>query len=302
MSRPLIQPPARPLIWLALDGVGHPQDAPPGSVWDTALPTLRPLVDAGLTLDAALGVPGLPQSGTGQACWLTGQDAVRLMGEHFGPQPGPTLRRLLDQWSLPVRLGRAGGRVALANFYPPAYFAAQAEQASRGRSRAGCFPHSVLSAGLPLNPPDLPPVPPTLGLNYTAPWQPQWPLDNLTRLGAELAQAARAGTYDLVMLDLWLSDAIGHSGAQPLPEPSLQAGREYLRRVDTLLAGALDAGAAAVISSDHGNLEDLSVRRHTRARVPLAWSGVPAPGRLTDVVQAGAWLADMWGLPAPPDL
>ena len=56
------------ILWLALDGVGHPQDAPPGSVWEQDLPTLRAVVDAGLALDATLGVPGLPQSGTGQSC------------------------------------------------------------------------------------------------------------------------------------------------------------------------------------------------------------------------------------------
>ncbi|MCD0167460.1 metalloenzyme domain protein, partial [Deinococcus sp. 12RED42] len=45
----------RGIVWLALDGVGHPQDAPPGSVWEQDLPALRPLIDAGLALERVEG-------------------------------------------------------------------------------------------------------------------------------------------------------------------------------------------------------------------------------------------------------
>ena len=42
-------------------------------------------------LDATLGVPGLPQSATGQTTLLTGVNAARLMGRHVQGLPGPTL-------------------------------------------------------------------------------------------------------------------------------------------------------------------------------------------------------------------
>ncbi|WP_189101687.1 metalloenzyme domain protein [Deinococcus knuensis] len=282
----------RGIVWLALDGVGHLQDAPPGSVWEQDLPALRPLIDAGLALDATLGVPGLPQSGTGQACWLTGTDAVALMGEHFGPQPGPTLQRLLTAQSLPVRLARAGGRAALANHYVPAYFEAAA---AGGRNRLGCFPFSFRAAGLPLNPPGVPLVGATLGLGYARPWpQQDGNAGNWARLGAALADAA-AG-HDLIAADLWFGDLLGHAGAQPVPPDALTAGRTYLRRVDALLAGLLDAGARVVVSSDHGNLEDLGVKGHTHARVPFAGSGVNL-GSPVNVVEAGRVLAGWFGLP-----
>ena len=148
------------LIWLALDGIGHPLDAPAHSVWEQDLPTLRPLIDAGRALDATLGVPGLPQSGTGQTCWLTGQNAVQVMGEHFGPHPGPTLQKLLRAHSLPVRLRQAGARAALVNVYAEDYLNA----APGGRNRMGCFPFSFQAAGWPLNPPELPLLRASLGL------------------------------------------------------------------------------------------------------------------------------------------
>lgn len=279
------------LVWLALDGVGHPADAPAGSVWDTELPTLRPLVAAGGALDATLGVPGLPQSGTGQSCWLTGQDAVRVMGEHFGPHPGPTLRRLLAEHGLPVRLTRVGGRAALANDYPPAYHAAQAR-----RPRPGCFPWAFQAAGLPLGPPDVPPVPPTLGLDSAAPWSERTPPAALIRLGQRLARAAH--THDLIAADLWLGDLLGHRGSLPVPADALAAGRAYLRRVDALLTGLLEGGAAVILSSDHGNLEDLRVKGHTLARVPFAGAGLSLPPA-GNIVTGGQAIAEVLGLPAP---
>ncbi|MDL2344444.1 metalloenzyme domain protein [Deinococcus sp. MIMF12] len=279
------------LVWLALDGVGHPADAPPGSVWDAELPALRPLVDSGQALDAALGVPGLPQSGTGQSCWLTGVNAVQVMGEHFGPHPGPTLRRLLAASGLPGRLTRAGGRAALANHYPPAYHAAQAR-----RPRPGCFPYAFQAAGLPLDPPDVPLLSPTLGLGYAAPWSGQTPAADLARLGERLAHAAR--THDLIAADLWLSDLLGHRGAVPVPPEPLAAGRAYLCRVDALLTGLLEGGARVVLSSDHGNLENLTVKAHTLARVPFAGAGVTLPPA-GDIVGGGRAIAAVLGLPPP---
>lgn len=275
-----------PLVWLALDGVGHPQDAPAESPWAQPLPTLEALLARGAALDARLGVAGLPQSATGQSCWLTGQDAVQLMGEHHGPQPGPTLRALLERAALPGRLTRAGGRAALLNLYPPGYF-------TRPRPRHGCFPAAFLAAGLPLNPPGLPLLPVTLGLDFSAPWTPQQPESELARWGHELGRAVQG--LDLAVLDLWFSDALGHQGRRPVPGGLLVAGRAYLRRLDLLAAGLLEGGAAVVLSSDHGNFEDLGVKGHTLARVPFAASEARVDG-VADIVQGGARLASWFGL------
>ncbi len=275
------------LIWLALDGVGHPADALPGSPWETELPTLRAFVDAGLAMDATLGVPGLPQSATGQTCWLTGQNAVAAMGEHFGPQPGPTLRRMLDESSLPVRLTQTGRRAALLNVYPPPYFTAQAK-----RARHGCFPYSFLAAGLPLNPPGLPLLSPTLGLDFRAPWQAQGSLDDWRRQGEALAGVQG---HDLLVFDAWFSDLLGHEGREPPPEGLYRAATEYLRCLDALLEGLLTAGAAVVLSSDHGNFENLGVKSHTLARVPFAASGVTL-GQPANVLEGGQVLRKFYGL------
>ena len=285
------------LLWLALDGVGHPADAPPGSVWDQPLEHLGPLVEGGRALDATLGLDGLPQSGTGQSCWLTGQDAAALMGEHFGPVPGPTLQRLLREAGLPLALTRAGGRARLLNRYSPAYLA----PGPGGRNRLGCFPFAFHAAGLPLSDEAIPLLGASLGLDSSAPWLPQPGQDEakLARHGESLALALR--DFDLLVADLWLGDWLGHQGADPTPPEVLAAGRAYLRRVDALLAGALAAGARVILSSDHGNLEDLWTRQHTRARVPFGGAGLTlAPAR--DIVEGGQAIWRALGLRPGPVL
>lgn len=253
------------LIWLALDGVGHPDDAPAGSPWEQDLPALRPLIDQGLALDATLGVDGLPQSGTGQACWLTGQDAVAVMGEHFGPQPGPSLQRLLQEASLPVHLTQKGCKIALANYYAPEFLAQETR-----RNRFGCFPYSFRAAGLPLNPPGVVPVRASLGLSYQAPWLPFQEHAKLIEDARALASASQE--YDLLVADLWFSDLIGHEGTVPTPSNVQRAAFEWLHRLDRWVAIFLDLGVPFILSSDHGNMEDLTMKTHTKARVPFAWS------------------------------
>ena len=38
-------------------------------------------------LDTLMGVPGMPQSATGQTTILTGHNAPAALGEHYGPYP-----------------------------------------------------------------------------------------------------------------------------------------------------------------------------------------------------------------------
>ena len=278
------------MIWLALDGVGHPQDAPPGGPWDADLPALRPLIEAGQAVDARLGFGGLPQSATGQTSWLTGRNAAAVMRGHYGPQPGPTLRPLLAE-SLPVRLARAGGRVELLNVYPGVYF----ERVKRpGRlDRHGCFPLSALLAGSTLNPPGWPLVSPPLGLAFSPPWTAHTSPDDVRRLGERVGESAR--NADLLLLDLWFSDVLGHQGG-PGERPDLHAAaRAYLERLDALLEGMLSVDAQVILTSDHGNFEDLSVKSHTLARVPFAGAGVALPP-VADIAEGGRAIAGLFGL------
>ncbi|HEY2923438.1 MAG TPA: hypothetical protein VGJ98_00560, partial [Candidatus Eisenbacteria bacterium] len=104
--------PGRGVLLFFIDGIGVGSDDPDRNPLATGeFPTLRltasltptarigpPLMARGL--DASLGVPGLPQSATGQTSILTGINAPMAMGHHVSGFPGPTLRKILFEHSL----------------------------------------------------------------------------------------------------------------------------------------------------------------------------------------------------------
>jgi hypothetical protein len=71
-----------------------------------------------VAIDAALGVDGTPQSGTGQAALLTGANAAAMHGRHFGPWVPARLQRMVREESVLAVAQAAGHSVAFANAYP----------------------------------------------------------------------------------------------------------------------------------------------------------------------------------------
>lgn len=222
------------------------------------------------TLDASMGVEGLPQSATGQTALLTGVNGAALMGRHYGPWPGPTLLPLLQRGTLFHDAQRLQGAV-LANAYPDDYFAAMDTR----RFRPNAPVVAARSAGVELRgmqryqqeqavAADL------SGARFAA-HDARAGARTPARAAAVLAQVA--ATASLTFFDLWLTDTYGHAR-------DLQAGVQLIERVDTLLGALLAAGAGSaftlLLTSDHGNLEDLSTKSHTYNRVPLLVIGAGA--------------------------
>jgi phosphopentomutase len=82
--------------------------------------------------------------------------------------------------------------------------------------------------------------------------------------------AAAAREVDLAVFETFLTDKAGHA-------QDVGWARHEIARVERFLAALLDAvdprDTLVVVTSDHGNLEDLSTRSHTRAPVPLMAAG-----------------------------
>jgi hypothetical protein len=292
-----------PTLMLFVDGVGlGPDDPATNPFAAVATPTLdalafgswtapRPRAGAGrcfAPLDATLGADGRPQSATGQSALLTGRDAVAAMGRPYGPWPGPTLKRFLADGELfgwaRARFGPGGA--AWAGAYPPGFFAAL----ERGRLRLNALAHAARAAGVAL--PDLDAyrrgdaVAADLDGSYFASLGVEPPGGHrpgpvgAERAGRRLADLARRRSFTL--LDVWATDHVGHAARH-------DEAAELILRLDAFLQGVLDARSSeldVLLVSDHGNLEDLSHGRHTRAPVPLAVVG-PSAGRY---VRAGSLL------------
>ena len=75
---------------------------------------------------------------------------------------------------------------------------------------------------------------------------------------------ALAKEYDFSLFEYWASDYAGH-------KQQMENAIQLMETFDQVLAGlteAWDEDGLILVTSDHGNMEDLSTRRHTDANVP----------------------------------
>ncbi len=229
-----------------------------------------------LALDAGLGVDGLPQSATGQAVLLTGTNVPAEIGEHYGPKPNPAVAEHIRNGTLFSRFTAAGKSAALLNAYPPRYF----DGVDSGKRLYSSIPLAVTSAGIPLFTKDDLFAGRALSADFTGEgWAgmlgfPDAPVYAPDAAGRQLAELAEA--YDFAFFEYWASDYAGHKQDMPWAVRQLGIFDEVLRG---LVAAWDDSTGLILITSDHGNMEDLSTRRHTNAPVPGILIGSP-PARL----------------------
>ncbi|OGO30731.1 MAG: hypothetical protein A2Z16_16145 [Chloroflexi bacterium RBG_16_54_18] len=218
-----------------------------------------------LALDAGLGTSGLPQSATGQAVLLTGINIPNELGYHYGPKPNQQVAEFVHNGNLFSQLKSAGHSTAFLNAYPPRYF----EAIQSGRRLYSAIPLAAISAGLPLlNSEDLK-AGRAISADFSGEgWKTHLGLEGIPVLthfqaGERLSRLAEG--YDFSFFEYWLSDYAGH--AQDMP-----AAIRLLEEFDQVLAGLFeawdDSSGLILVTSDHGNLEDLSTRRHTDNPVP----------------------------------
>lgn len=273
------------LIFVMIDGVGLAPAGPHNPVAE-GLPQLTALLDAPLTdalrietaslravpIDATLGLPGLPQSGSGHAAIYGGFNAAALNGRHQPSYPTIAMREYLAQQNL-FRLAQArGARVIWANGYLPGYLEVVAQR--RLRHTAGTW--AALAAGLELRGLDHLQSGTAIGWDVShALLRTRLDGDELPLITPEAAGerlAALARTADLVAYETYLPDLAAHERL----DISVAAA---LALVDGLIGGILahrSAGDTLILTSDHGNSEDRTTRVHTRNSVPLLVSGPAA--------------------------
>jgi 2,3-bisphosphoglycerate-independent phosphoglycerate mutase len=275
------------VLFIFLDGVGLGSPDPDVNPFVSAeIPNLRrllnghrPLAGLGPTesdralfipTDACLGVAGLPQSATGQGAIVTGLNLPRLVGEHWGPLPNPPVADLIRRESLFSKLTAQGLDAVLLNAYPQRYF----DAIRSGHRLYSAIPLALTAAGLPpMTAADLH-AGRALSADLTGEgWRTRLgeinaPLYSLSEAGRRLAWLARAHAFSF--FEYWLSDHVGHRG-------TLAQARQMLEGLDVMLGGLLEAwddrAGLIVITSDHGNVEDLSHRHHTLNRVPAVVVG-----------------------------
>lgn len=266
------------VIFIFIDGVGLGQNGPENPFAENRYKSVEILSDGIFNhktkavlstdhlfkpIDANLGVEGLPQSGTGQTALFTGRNASKKIGKHFGPFPHSGIKPFLRKESIFHAVKEAGKKPYFMNAYPPVFF----DQAKK-RNRWSCTTLMTKSAGVKLNSTKdvLNERALTAEIIQNA-WRKKLDIDLPKITPADAAQRLLnvARNYDLLLYEYYLTDKAGHSQRREHAERVLKPLDEFLGHIikhkkssDTL-----------VITSDHGNLEDLSTKTHTRNNVPL---------------------------------
>lgn len=247
---------------------------------------------AAIPLDALLGVDGTPQSGTGQATLLTGHNAAREFGRHFGPWVPVSLRPMVENENLLVRALRSGQSAAFANAYPRNW------PGPGGSRRVAAPPLAARGAGLlTRDHRHLRSGRAVSSEMVNDGWQRHLgfvDLPEVTVEGAGETLGGLAGEHRLTLYAHYATDTAGHRGG-------MQGAVTALERVDGFLGGVLRTlpdDHLLVVASDHGNIEDVR-GGHTRnpALCLLVGPGaVPRSRDLRDLTDVSPrilqWLGD----------
>ncbi len=221
-------------------------------------------------VDASLGVPGLPQSATGQASIFTGINAAAYLGRHLNGFPNRKLRGLLALRGLYKRFQQKGYRVCFANAYRPQFFNLLAE--GLPGDHYSCSTLAAYYGGLNFF--SLPDIVngQSIFMDITNDLLKkqdfQVPLNTPEEGAIKLLKISRQ--YDFCLFEYFLSDLAGHLGE----EQQVVKVIDILDRFIGTLAREVDpAETLIMIASDHGNLEDSTVSDHTLNKVPLLLIG-----------------------------
>lgn len=205
--------------------------------------------------DARLGVEGLPQSATGQTAILTGVNAAQLIGRHLNGYPSPRLKQVLAEHSVYRKLIAGGRSVTFANAYtrsyldnPPRFVSATTVAAQTAGVRLRLL--EDLHEGH------------AVSHDFTNRFliERGIKVDTCTAEAAGERLARLAAAHDFTLYEHFITDRIGHARR---PDLAVQHLTELTRFVFAVLDSSDLSRQTVLLTSDHGNIEDLSTRSHT---------------------------------------
>ena len=281
------------MIFLFIDGLGlGERDGSVNPVYDAQVPTLRRILEDPGTykVDACLGVKGLPQSATGQTAIFTGENASQVLGRHLHGRPTITLRGLIQKNNLFRELRAMGCSVTNANVYRVEYLEKMLDPQDR-RNQPSVTSVMCLSEGIPFRTHE--DYQKGRGLYHDITGRVLieygYDVERITPREAARRLYAISRDFDFTLFEHFMSDIIGHRMKREEAVLEAQLLDEFLEA----LLGLCDPEQDILFMiSDHGNLEDISVKTHTLNPVPAAIIGRLPEGpelklkSLTDVTPA----------------
>jgi bisphosphoglycerate-independent phosphoglycerate mutase (AlkP superfamily) len=274
-------------VMIFVDGLGlAPANDETNPVNQSVCPALTSaLQNHAIPIDAALGVQGIPQSATGQTALLTGINAPQAIGRHVEGFPGPSLRKIICKHSIFEQLQQKDLPSTFAN----GYLARTTEQVHNMRIKSVTTVAALAAFG-DVRRADM--------LEKHQAVSHDIIRDTLHTRGYSGEQISeKQAAQDLItiaeqhaftLFEYFLTDRAGHT-------MNMEKSAAALSRLDSFMAELLKLSekskVSIILTSDHGNIEDLSTRSHTLNPVPFLVCG-PASGlkekvkSLTDITPA----------------
>lgn len=247
-----------------LNPLAHLDDAAPLAVFQNETPA--PLFD-GIVVptDPRLGIDGRPQSASGQTTILTGINAPARLGYHKQGFPNQPLLEILRTHSIFRQLREAGvGPVTFANAYTDGFFTERPRWISATTAAVEAAGMNFRSIADLKN--DA-----AVFMDFTNRILIERGVDVSLRTEPEAAAvlAGMAAAHRFTLYEYFITDKVGHAQDMPRAKEVLRSLAHFIRE----LLARLDLERTTVIlTSDHGNIEDLSSRNHTLHAVPtIIW-------------------------------
>ena len=215
--------------------------------------------------DARLEIEGRPQSASGQTTILTGINAPKIIGAHKQGFPNQALLDIIREHSIFLQLKNKGvDSMTFANTYTKRFF----ERRPRWISATTA---AVEAAGLRFNVVEDLRAGRAVYHDFTNEMLIERGeiVDVRTPDEAGRVLASIVRSHRFTLYEYFITDKVGHA-------QDMQAARTVLTNLARLIRGVLTGidldRTSVILTSDHGNIEDLSTRNHTLNMVPtIVW-------------------------------
>ena len=215
--------------------------------------------------DACLGVEGRPQSASGQTTILTGVNAPAAVGYHKQGFPNKALLEIIEHHSIFKQLSDAGvDPITFANAYTSRFFAERPRWVSATTAAVEAAKMKFrtildLQTGR------------AVFMDYTNRIliERGEPVSERSEIEAATVLASIVAENRFSLYEYFITDKAGHAQDMELARTILTSLSLFIREL--LLRIDLEC-TTVILTSDHGNIEDLSSRNHTLHAVPtIVW-------------------------------
>ena len=209
-------------------------------------------------VDASMGVPDIPLSGTGQTSIFCGINAPKLIGKHFGPYPYSTLLPIIKEKNIFRSFKQRRKKVYFANAYPKVFF----DYVNSGRRRLSVTTLSCIMNGMRLN--NISDIHKGKALaadinnrHFVEKMNYKLKIINAKTAANRLIRLSSENHFTL--FEIFHTDHLGHGRESEWIEYTTGILDRFLFHMIT----NLKKNMTLVVCSDHGNFEDLSIKMHT---------------------------------------